>query len=300
MRLLITGGTGLIGEKIIKNKQFTEVTILSRQIKKDHSHFHYINKLSELSDLDNFDIVINLAGEPIVDKRWTKKQKIVIKESRFNTTEKIVQLFHASKTPPKIFISGSAIGVYPSNINQDITENFNFDDINYFDFPMSLCKEWEKIANQVNSKNTRIITLRTGIVLSTEKGALKKMLPAFKLNLGGPLSNGQQFISWIDISDLINAIFFMINNDLINGPVNLTAPNPVTNNDFSKALSSTLNKKNLLRLPSIILKFLMGESSQLLLEGHKVLPDKLTQNGFHFQYDTIDKSLSHLIKKQKG
>ncbi len=296
MNILITGGTGLIGNAFIHQYcaqyQFTVLSRSPLQAKKQlPADVIIIDTLSSLSDLNDFDAVINLAGEPIIDKRWSKQQKQIICDSRWVITQQLVDLFKVSNTPPTVFLSGSAIGVYGNQGNVEIDESYPVD---ANDFPSQVCERWEKIAQQAEP-HTRTIYLRTGIVLSPQGGALKKMLLPFKCGLGGKVGNGQQYMSWIHYQDMISAMDYVLNEQRISGAVNMVAPVPETNQVFSKLLAKALNRIAILPVPKPALKYLLGESSCLLLDSQKVLPKKLLESGFVFSAPSLQLALADML-----
>ena len=243
-------------------------------------------------DFNNIDVVVNLAGEPIAEKRWTKTQKYKICHSRWEITKAISDAINEVENPPELFISGSAIGIYGRQGSQPITESFaDF----HKEFTHTVCETWETIADLAMSQHTRVCILRTGIVLDKSKGALNKMLPAFKLGLGGPISNGRQMMSWIHIDDMTRGIVHIINNKSISGKINFTAPTPVTNEDFSKTLCHLVKKPCIFRVPKPVLRLLLGEMSDLLLWGQNVIPEKLSTNGFEFEHKELSSALQNLI-----
>jgi uncharacterized protein (TIGR01777 family) len=298
MNYLITGGTGLIGKALIHalNTQNSTITVLTRDIKKASSLFnHEIKCIDELllSDVDNIDTIINLAGEPIADKRWSQEQKHRICESRWDITEKLAHLISISKEPPSLFISGSAIGIYGRQENKPIDENFS----NYHkEFTHDVCSRWEQIALEAASKHTRVAILRTGIVLDKKSGALAKMLLPFKLGVGGKVGKGDQFMSWIHLQDMISAILHIIDIETLNGPINITAPNAVTNELFSKTLSNELSRPCLFNTPPALLKLMFGEMADLLLFGQNVVPQKLISSGFRYKHPELVNALKDLLK----
>ncbi|MCE2593394.1 TIGR01777 family oxidoreductase [Motilimonas cestriensis] len=298
MNILITGGTGLIGQRLCKVLNSAhQLTVLSRSKHKAHSllgsDITIIEDLASLTNLNQFDAVINLAGEPIAEKRWTEKQKHAICQSRWTITQQLVELFKASDHAPKTFISGSAIGIYGRQNAQPITEDF--DQYNQ-EFSHTICQQWEDIANQAQP-HTRVCNLRTGIVLSQQGGALKKMLPPFKMGVGGRIGSGQQFMSWIHIDDMVNGIIWLLEHDALSGAFNFTAPKPVTNKTFSLELAATLNRPAFCPVPATVLKVLLGEMSDLLLYGQNVLPEKLSQSGYQFKHPDIKEALQDLLSK---
>lgn len=301
MKILITGGTGLIGQALIEELlQFEHQIVLFTRDKSIAKHRfstptpHLESIVDNVDDIDfnNLDAIINLAGEPIVNKRWTEKQKQVLCESRWQLTAKLTNKILASDTPPSVFISGSAIGVYGRQGERHVDESF--DDF-YPEFSSTLCKEWEAIALKAQTDKTRVCLLRTGIVLAETGGAIAKMLPAFRLGLGGPIGNGRQVMSWIHLQDMVNMILFLLNNADLNGPFNATAPNPVNNKVFSKTLANELHRPCMFKVPGFVLKLAMGEMSDLLIYGQHVYPKRLLDAGFRFRYPELNQALKNLL-----
>lgn len=199
-----------------------------------------------LESIENADIVINLAGEPIADKRWSQKQKDIICQSRWSTTQTLTELIKQAINKPKLFISGSAIGIYGRQGITAIDEQFTAYNK---EFTNTICENWELITSKSSSKWTRVALLRTGIVLSKNHGVLSKMLPLFKFGLGGKIGSGRQVMSWIHIEDMVNAIIYIVENENLSGPINITAENAVTNAEFSTKLSKTLKRPCLFTSP---------------------------------------------------
>lgn len=255
------------------------------------STVNFIESLDVYKNLDSFDAVINLAGEPIINKRWTSKQKKRLFLSRWEITKTLVDLFANSQHPPKVFLSGSAIGVYSDGEKKVQTESAL---VEAKDFASKLCLDWEDIAVKAEPY-TRVVLLRTGIVLSTEGGALTKMLLPFKLGMGGAVGDGEQFMSWIHQHDYTQALNFLLMNHRVAGAVNLVAPRPVTNKIFTKRLAAQLGRPALLPMPKIALKLILGESSSLLLGSQRVMPKKLVEYGFRFCFPTIKSAFNHML-----
>lgn len=297
MHLLITGATGLIGSALVHRleQEGHQITALTRdpRLAKDKlgSNHQYISSLNQLDNLDHFNAVINLAGEPIAEKRWSTKQKNRIEASRWNTTQSLVDLLKVSRHPPSVFISGSAVGYYGKQLDIPITE-----DVEPFqqDFSHRLCAVWENIAMSADSLQTRVCLLRTGIVLSDKGGALSKLLLPFKLGVGGKIGNGRHFMPWIHIDDMVAGILFLLHQDNCNGAYNLTAPYPVTNKEFTQKLGKRLARPTFFTTPTLVLKLLFGEMSELLTQSQQVLPEKLQKSGFHFQYPQLEAALDNL------
>lgn len=301
MKVLLTGGTGFIGRELLKYLTMHEVTILSRNISNakhvlnhtDIGNLKYIDSLESFHDLNEIDIVINLAGEPIADKRWTSKQKEHICNSRWELTEKLVELIHASTSPPSLFISGSAVGYYGDQQEHPFDESLN---VSSERFSHYVCAQWEKIANRARSENTRVCLLRTGIVLSPQGGALDKMLLPYRLGLGGPMGKGEQYMPWIHMLDMVRGISFLIETPHAQGEFNFCAPHPVPNKQFSQLLAKALNRPHLMRTPKWVMSLAMGESSDLLFDSLHAKPKKLTELGFHFSYPHLEPALKNLLQ----
>lgn len=296
MNILLTGGTGLIGSGLVRLWQSQhQLWLLSRDPAKVTAMFgtgvHAISTLSEV-DFNQLDAVVNLAGEPIVGKRWTEQQKHTLCHSRWQITEQLVSAIKAATSPPAIFISGSAIGVYGRQASILITEDFEH---HHAEFSQQLCQRWEDIARQAASEATRVCILRTGIVLAADGGALKKMLLPFKLGLGGRIGHGGQYMSWVHIDDMLNIVDFILHHPTLNGIFNATAPQPVTNAEFSQTLAQVLKRPALLPMPAVVLQLLLGEMADLLLTGQRVLPANLTKAGYSFRYENLQPALSSLL-----
>lgn len=304
MKILFTGATGLIGRAFIKRyAQQHTFHVVSRSNRLVNQHFHHAIQqgliehvdLAVLRDLNAYDAVINLAGEPIVDKRWTDQQKQRICQSRWDITQRIVDLIAVSSEPPAHFISGSAIGIYGRQAKSTdiVAIDEAFTDV-HEEFAREICLRWETIALQAQSEQTRVCLLRTGIVLASDGGALDKMKLPFSLGLGGPVSSGEQIMSWIHIDDMIDGIAHVLATPALHGPINFTAPNPVSNKVFSKAYAKSLNRPCLFTVPKLALKVLMGESADLLLTGQYVVPKALLEHGYTFTYRDIDSAFNSL------
>lgn len=297
MNYLITGGTGIIGSALIARlpKENTQITVLSRRKEKAENllgrHINVIEKLS-INDVEAADVIVNLAGEAIADKRWSVNQKDKICQSRWGITQQLVDLITSAKNPPRVFISGSAIGIYGRQQNHPIDESY--EQFNP-EFTHHVCATWENIALTALSAKTRVAILRTGIVLTKKGGALAKMIPPFKLGLGGKISHGEQMMSWIHIDDMIDAILHIQESELIDGVINLTAPQALSNKDFSQALAAQLKRPCLFTTPSWLLKAIFGEMADLLLFGQHVVPKKLVDSGFSFTHSNINQALMDLF-----
>lgn len=297
MQLLITGGTGLIGHHLIARLLTLshQITLLTRDVQRARQVFgdqvEYWSTLQNQITLDGFDGIINLAGEPIADKRWTPAQKQRLSHSRWSITEQLATLCKASTTPPGVFISGSAVGYYGNQGDALVTE----DESPTSEFTHHLCERWEALALSAESDNTRVCLLRTGIVLAAEGGALAKMLPPFRLGLGGAVGSGRQYMAWIHIDDMVNAILYLLDHPSLRGPFNLVSPYPVHNAQFSAMLAQVLDRPCFLRVPATVLKLLMGESATLLLGGQRAIPHRLEGAGFTFRYYELEEALRAIL-----
>ncbi len=295
MNILITGATGFIGSalcsRLLKDKH--NVVVLSRHPEALEAPLTAISNLKQLKSDTVFDVVINLAGEPIADKRWSDRQKQRISSSRLDTTQKLIAYFEAIEHKPKLFISGSAIGYYGIDESSDIVDETGSGDES---FSSQLCQQWETTALQAEALGIRTCLLRTGIVLGKGGGVLRKMLPPFKMALGGKIGNGQQWMSWIHLDDLVGIILYCINHDDLKNAINGTSPNPVTNRAFTKALGQALKRPTVLPIPAFVVKLLMGQmGEELLLAGKKVLPTKMLDAGYQFQYQELEKALLDIV-----
>ncbi|EMO7863043.1 TIGR01777 family protein [Citrobacter amalonaticus] len=297
MKILVTGGTGLIGGHLVPRLQELghQVTVLTRHRdtarEKLNDRVTLWDSLEDKQNLDGFDAVINLAGEPIADKRWTTEQKDRLCQSRWRITQKLADLINASETPPSVLISGSATGYYGDLGEVVVTE----EEPPHNEFTHKLCTRWEQIACEAQSDKTRVCLLRTGVVLAPKGGILGKMVPPFRLGLGGPIGNGRQYLAWIHIDDMVNAILWLLDNDL-RGPFNMVSPYPVRNEQFAHALGHALQRPAILRVPATVIRLLMGESSVLVLGGQRALPKRLEAAGFPFRWYDLEEALSDVVR----
>ena len=318
MKILITGGTGLIGRAFIEHKlglnradvetsaDACDIIVFSRNKQKAEATLpNQVKVIDSLADIhfSTLDVIINLAGEPIVNKRWTDKQKHILCQSRWQLTEQLVNKInkecnnsdHSAEsisTSPIRFISGSAVGVYGRQPTGLVTETHNSP---FPEFAHKLCQQWEDIALQAKPANVAL--LRTGIVLSSKGGALEKMRLPFKLGLGGKVASGEQFMPWIHIDDMVRGIDYLIAHPVLNGPFNLTAPHPVTNKQFSQTYAQVLRRPCVFPMPEFVLRLAMGEMADLLIYGQNAIPESLVKAGFRFDYEHLDKALQNVERE---
>ena len=285
MKISLSGSSGFIGGmlKIKFIEKGWSVNEINRQ--------SFMMPDEEFRDkkIEGSDVVIHLAGAPIL-RRWNETYKNEIYHSRIDTTRKIVSAIQNVTKKPRVFLSGSAIGIY-NPVDSHTEESSRFAD----DFMAKVCKDWEMEAIRA-SDATRVVIFRTGVVLGKEGGALKTMFTPFKIGLGGMIGNGKQSFSWIHIADLLDAFIFAIENEALSGIVNAVAPEPTTNFHFTKTFGKVLNQPAVMRVPVLALKMMYGEGAAALTTGQKVFPEKLLQAGFPFKYPTIEKALMALFR----
>jgi len=301
MRILITGATGFIGTAL-SNQVLREghtITVLStRPEEMKYTPFPYIKPISwqlpvsELAImLETCDAVVNLAGANISAKRWTASFKKTIEDSRILTTQKLVEAILLTIHRPKVFIQGSAIGYYGNHKENTIDE----DSPKGMGYLPDLVEKWENAANPLADIGIRVAWIRTGVVIGRDGGMLKALEPAFRLFAGGPPGNGKQWFSWIDLRDEVNAIMFLLNQPDLSGKFNLTAPEPLQIKDFLKVFGKVMNRPSWLPIPGPALRLFLGERADaLLLTSQKVIPKRLTDNGFNFKYPIANKALESM------
>jgi len=289
-RIAISGASGLIGSALVgylKSQGHTVQRLVRRPaLSSEEITWDPIAGTVDMEALAGVDAVIHLAGAGVSDKRWTKKYKSEILNSRLLGTTTIAKAVAIVK--PQVFISASAIGWYGESGNRAVIESDRVGD----DFLAAVCHEWEAAADLAG--DVRTVKLRTGLVLDPTGGALGKMLPIFRFGLGGKLSNGKQWWSWITLHDQIRAIAFLLENK-ISGPVNLTSPNPVTNSEFTAGLARAMHRPALFPVPALALKIVLGGFSSEVLGSKKVMPQVLTEAGFTFDYPHISSALEKLV-----
>ncbi len=298
MKILITGATGLIGRELTKQLIMSgyQVTVVSREKNKARLALPGIKEIIECNlskekiaaDLNQFEGVIHLMGESVVSGRWNEKIKKEIYNSRILSTKNLVESFSRA---PKFFISASAIGIYGEGGDKILNEHSELGT----DFLAKVCIDWETEAKKIHLRSqgnlTRSVQLRTGLVLSRHGGALAKMLPAFRLGIGGALGDGQHWMSWIHLQDLVRIICFAIENSEVAGAINAVSAVPERNIDFSKKLAKTFNRNLGPRMPRFVLKLLFGEKATILLSSQNVSSKKIESYGFKFNYQTLQEAL---------
>lgn len=297
MNILITGSSGLIGTTLNDNlvKSGHTVYNMDRRPHSDCPFYWQPDKnIISFDESIRIDTVINLAGSNIANGRWTEAKKKMIFDSRINSTALLSQSLSKLNSPPKVFISASAIGFYGDTGDEKVDENNSAGT----DFLAHVAQEWEVATKAAVDAGIRTINLRTGIVLSTSGGALEKMLLPFKLGLGGVVGSGKQYMSWISLEEVPRIIEHIIKTESISGPLNMVSPEPVTNYEFTKCLGKALSRPTIFPLPATIAKLLFGEMADaLLLSSTRVQPTKLVNNGYEFINSDILNTLTTMLKK---
>ncbi len=307
MRVLIAGGSGLIGGALtqVLVNQGDEVGILSRnptKIKRSSAGVHLIQWDGKsiqawVQEVKNFDAIVNLTGENIsgtgfLPSRWTEERKQELVQSRVMAGKVLTQAIEMASTRPSIFVQASGIGYYGTRQTKPLSEGDQAGD----DFLANLSKKWEASSQPVEAMGLRRVIIRNGVVLSTRGGALPFMLLPYKMWVGGPLGNGKQVYSWIHIADEANAISFLLHNNQAIGIYNLTSPNPVTNNEFGKAIGKVMGRPHYFPIPGIAMRLALGEVADTVLEGQRVLPNRLLEQGFSFKFPVLEDALRDLLK----
>jgi len=300
MDILITGGTGFIGSALTKSlsAQGHAVTVLSRSPEKVANicgpGVNALGSLSQLKAEDSFQVIVNLAGAPIIGPRWSEARKQQIRDSRIGLTNHLITCIERMNVKPELLISGSAIGYYGNQGDTVLTEQST----PYEDFSSQLCADWENAARQAEQSGVRVCLIRTGLVIASGGGFLQRMLLPFRLGLGGRLGDGRQWMSWVHRRDWINIAQAMMTDPAMRGPYNATSPNPVTNAEFTRILAQCLNRPALLPVPACVLKTLLGEMSELVLGSQRVMPERLLAQSFKFQYEDLAAALKEALSHE--
>lgn len=295
MHVLITGGTGFIGRELCQQlfQAGHTVTVLTRAITATKPARPGVRLITALQDAQDVDAVINLAGEPLAESRWNAASKQQFRESRIGTTQNLLSWMAALPQRPRVLVSGSAIGYYGPRDDAPLDESAAAGD----DFAAKLCSDWETEAFKARALGLRVCTVRIGIVLGSDGGALSKMLPPFKLGAGGPMGSGRQWMSWVRRSDLVRLLIWLLHSDSASGAYNGTAPMPVTNREFARTLGAALKRPAVLPTPAFAMRLMFGEmADSLLLTGQRVLPSKAEAEGFKFRFRELKPALFDLLR----
>jgi hypothetical protein len=307
MRIVIAGGTGLIGRALIGDLVGAghDIVVLSRNAAVQGSTFPESVRLAQWdaveigewsSQVDGSDVVVNfsgenIAGERLLPGRWTETKKRLLESSRVNAGKIISRSIAEAKVKPRVLIQASAVGYYGPRGDEPISETTSAGD----DYLADLCVAWEESSKGVEQYGVRRVVLRTGLVLSTRGGPLPRLLKQYLLFAGGPFGSGEQYWPWILIDDVVGAIRFLMEDDSANGPFNVTSPTPVTNRQFSKALGTVLGRPSFWPIPAFAMKLLVGEVSVVVLKGQRAIPEKLGALGYQFGFSDLGPALEDVL-----
>ncbi len=298
MKILVTGSTGLIGSTLVPaltSKGHGVIRLVRSTPKSGAAEVRWNPEQNyiDTAGLEGLDAVVHLAGENIAEGRWTDERKRRIRDSRVNGTRLLSEALAGLAAPPKAVLSASAIGYYGDRGEEILRE----DSAPGTDFLAGVCREWEAAARPAAQKGMRVVNLRFGVVLSKDGGALAKMLPPFQLGAGGKFGSGKQYMSWVALDDVVGVVDYALNNESLSGPVNVVAPHPVTNLEFTKTLGQVLSRPTLFPVPAFAARLVFGEMADALLLGSaRVEPARLKVSGYTFQYPELKSALRHLIK----
>jgi uncharacterized protein (TIGR01777 family) len=298
MKILIGGSHGLVGTALVKSLAADghEVFRLVRHAPSQKTEVEWSpDRYSiALARIEGFDAVVNLAGESIAEGRWTDEKKRRIRESRVKGTKLLGDALANLTVPPKTFICASAIGYYGNRGDEILTEGSVPGD----GFLAGVCAEWEQATALATEKGIRVVNARFGVILDTNGGALRKMLPPFRMGVGGRIGSGRQWMSWITLDDVISALEFALTQESLRGSVNFVAPNPVTNAEFTKTLGKVLSRPTLFPIPAFAVRLMFGEMGEaLLLGGQRVAPKELLAHSYRFQHSQLEAALSNILQK---
>ena len=306
MKIVIAGGTGFLGRPLAGSLAADghDVVVLTRG--HDAARTVHLRSVSWApdgavgawaSEVDGAGAVINLAGESIAAKRWTAAQKQRIADSRMRATRSLATAIRAARTPPPVLVSGSAVGYYGPLSAQPATE----ETAPGTDFLARVCVQWEDEAMAAAGDGTRVVRIRTGLVLERDGGALPQMLPPFRFGAGGPVGSGRQYWPWIHRDDWIALVRWAIQTRVVSGPLNATAPHPVTSADFARALGRAMHRPAFMPAPAFALRLMLGEMADaLLLSGQNAVPAKALREGFQFRYSDLDEALAAIFARPRG
>lgn len=300
MKIAISGGTGMVGRKfsdlLLANGH--DVIVLTRGESYEANGIRYVQWLQEGTkpelQLENLDAFVNLAGVSLNEGRWTKEQKDKIYSSRMESTDEVLRILSVVQQKPHVLINASAVGIYPISETAIYTEQ---SPEKAQDFLGTVVQEWEQRALQAQKLGIRTCLSRFGVILAKGEGALPMMTLPYKLGVGGTIGSGMQWLSWIHVEDVASALLFVIENEALSGPINFTTPNVKRMKDFGKSIGAALHRPHWLPVPAAVLKLALGEKSVLVLEGQHVLPEKLLNAKFEFQFVSVQEAIRNLYKR---
>jgi uncharacterized protein (TIGR01777 family) len=301
MRVLITGATGFTGRALVPvlRQAGHSVVVWARSEARARARLGAeveivradLNLAALTAAIEGCDAVVNLAGEPIVGRRWTKRWRQLLADSRVALTEQLASAIAGARRRPRVLVSGSAVGYYGDRGDEVLSE----DAVPSDDYLARLCRDWEAAAERVGSLGVRVVILRTGVVLGRDGGALAKMLPAFRLGLGGPLGSGRQYVPWIHIRDFVQIVATALADGRYGGPINVVAPRPVTSREFAKGLGRSLRRPAVMPLPAAALRALFGDAASVLLNSQRCDPQALRRLGFPYAFETLNAALADIV-----
>lgn len=297
MKVLISGGSGLVGSALT-NALRADGHLVSHFIRPGGTAapgdvlWNPSRATVDVPALEGYDAIVHLSGASIADGRWTDKRKATLRSSRVDSTRVLVDSLSHLKQPPRVFVCASAIGYYGDRGDELLTESSGYGN----DFLAILCRAWEAEATRAAANGIRTVIARFGVILATQGGALPRMLTPFKLGLGGRLGNGKQWISWVALEDVVKALRTAIDNGDVNGPVNVVAPQPVQNSEFTRVLAGVLHRPAIFPAPAFALRLALGQMADaLLLSSQRVQPEKLAKIGYKFRCETLQSALQAIL-----
>ena len=295
MRVLLTGATGFIGKHLTAMlvEREDRVTVVTRNPERGKTTLPDCEVTGALPDLSDFDALVNLAGEPLIGKRWNPAQKQRIKQSRIETTDRIFEALKLASPRPRVLVNASAIGIYGDRGNDLLDEQQPVAQ----DFIGDVCSAWETAAQKAQGLGVRTVAIRIGLVLGAGGGSIDKMSLPFKLGLGGPMGSGRQWMSWVHIDDLNRLILHALDQDSMQGAYNGTAPHPVTNKQFAATLGKVLKRPALLPTPAFALRIALGEVAHLLTDSQRCKPDKVLATDFTYDHPHLEGALRAILGK---
>ena len=302
MKALVTGATGLVGRRLVQ--ELERATVLGRDptraraILGDVTAFAWQPQSGPpcVEAFSGIDVVFHLAGEPVAEGRWTADKKRAIRESRVEGTRNLVNALRSSEKRPAVLVAASAVGYYGDRGDKELTE----DSEPASDFLAEVCAAWEAEASKAAELGLRVVTARTGIVLASDGGALARMLPPFRIGLGGHLGNGRQWMPWIHVDDVVGLLLHAASTETVRGPMNVVSPSPVTNRDFTRTLGRALRRPAWLPVPRLGLQAVFGEMSQVLVASQRVLPQVARDTGYRFRFEELRPALDSCLSKGAG
>ncbi len=301
MKILMSGVTGLIGRTLSQKLKTDGHSIIGLSRSPEKAGNLPVEAMRQWNPeagappsaaFEGVAAVIHLAGEPVAEGRWTDERKRRIRDSRIISTRNLVEAMRQLPAPPRVFVAGSAVGLYGNRGDEELTEDAKPGT----DFLSQVCIEWEAEANRAREFDVRTVEVRTGVVLAKDGGALPKMLPPFKLGIAGPLGDGRQYFPWVHLDDIVGLFEFALTNEALNRPINGSAPEPVTNSQFTKQLAAAIHRVAIFPMPAFALKLLFGEMATVLLASQRVVPKAALDAGYHFNYPDLKSALNNLIE----